>query len=96
MIIIVAAFLYAAPNLYGTDPAVQIMGQNAAIVDQSVLEKTRNALKKAAIPYIDLSFLDQTLLIRFKNPDQQMRAKEVIQEALGVDYVAALNLSSTA
>jgi len=95
-LIIVAAFIYAAPNLYGTLPAVQIMGENTAIVDQNVLEKSRITLQKAGIPYLDLSFRDQTLLIRFTSSDYQMRAKEVLQQALGSDYVAALNLSSTA
>lgn len=96
LVVLAAAFIYAAPNIYGTDPAVQVMAENTAIVDQSVLEKTRAVLQKANIPYRDLSFRDQTLLIRFGSSDNQMRAKEVIQAALGGDYVAALNLSSTA
>lgn len=93
LVVVCAAFLYAAPNLYGTSPAVQIMGENAAVVDQSVLEKTRNALQKARIAYHDLSFQEQTLLVRFDSADAQMRAKEVIQDALGSNYIAALNLS---
>lgn len=91
--VIAAGFLYAAPNIYGTDPAVQIMGQNNTLVDQAVLEKTRAALQKTGIPYANIAFQDQTLLVRFTSSDLQMRAKEVIQEALGNDYIAALNLS---
>lgn len=95
LVVVLAAFVYAAPNLYGTDPAVQIMAQNTAVVDQRVLEKTRDALQKANIGYTSLAFQDQTLLVRFASSDIQLRAKEVIQAELGTDYIAALNLSST-
>lgn len=95
VVVIVAAFIYAAPNLYPEYPAVQIMGANAAQVDNSVLDKAKEALQKENIVYQDAQFQDQTLLFRFDSTDVQLKAKEVIQQALGDQYLVALNLASS-
>lgn len=89
----IAAFIYAAPNLYGEYPAVQIRGATSAVVDDAILAKATEALEKANISYHDTLFQDQTLLFRFTSTDVQLRAKEVIQQALGDQYLVALNLS---
>lgn len=93
LIVIIAAFIYAAPNLYGEYPAVQIMGSNAAVVDNQVLEATTSALRRDGIQYVDAQFQDQTLLFRFNSTDVQLKAKEVIQKALGDNFLVALNLA---
>lgn len=91
--VIAAAFLYAAPNLYGEFPSVQIMGSSGAVVDDKTLETATTALEAAGIKYHDTLFQDQTLLFRFTSTDVQLKAKEIIQQALGEKYLVALNLS---
>lgn len=87
-------FLYAAPNLYGDDPAVQIRGSNAAIpVDTKTEDTVKQALQRAEISYQSLEDQDHSLLLRFASTDVQLKAKEIIQEALGNDYLVALNLA---
>lgn len=93
ILVIAASFLYAAPNLYGEYPAVQIMGANSAVVDDKTLATATNALESAGITYKDTLFQDRTLLFRFTSTDVQLKAKEVIQQALGDNYLVALNLS---
>lgn len=93
VMVIFAAFLYASPMLYGEYPAVQIMGANSTIVDNRALETAINALQKANIHYQDTLFQDQTLLFRFDSTDVQLKAKDVLQDALGDNYLVALNLS---
>ncbi|MBX3709013.1 MAG: protein translocase subunit SecD [Gammaproteobacteria bacterium] len=95
VVVILAAFVYAAPNLYPEFPAVQIMGTASAMVDEEVLAKTQAALEKADIKYRDAQFQNQTLLFRFDSTDVQLKAKEMIQQALGDNYLVALNLSNT-
>lgn len=95
IVVILAAFIYAAPNLYPEYPAVQIMGANAAIVDDTTLTKAKDALQQANIHYQDVEFRNQTLLFRFVTTDVQLKAKEVIQQALGDNYLVALNLANT-
>lgn len=93
IIVIAAAFVYAAPNIYGEYPAVQIMGTESVVVDDNALQTAENALQKAGITYHDVSFRDQRFLFRFTSTDVQLKAKDVLQEALGDHYLVALNLS---
>lgn len=95
LVVVIAAFIYAAPNLYPVYPAVQIMGSGSTIVDQTTLETVKTALEKAELPYQSAQFQNQTLFYRFDSEDVQLKAKEVIQQALGDNYLIALNLSST-
>jgi preprotein translocase subunit SecD len=93
LLVILTAFIYAAPNLYGESPAVQIMGTNGALVDNQVLETASTALQKAKISYVDSQFQQQTLLYLFKSTDDQLKAKEILQQALGDNYLVAINLA---
>lgn len=95
VVVIIAAFFYAAPNLYPEYPAVQIMGANNTLVDDSVLNAAKEALQKANINYLDAEMEKDTLLFRFNSTDIQLQAKEVIQQALGDNYLVALNLASS-
>ncbi|VVC75227.1 hypothetical protein AQUSIP_05150 [Aquicella siphonis] len=95
IVVIIAAFIYAAPNLYPEYPAVQIMGSTTSVVDDSVLSTVETTLKNAHISYRDAQFQNQTLLFRFDSTDVQLKAKEAIQEALGDKYLVALNLANS-
>lgn len=95
VVVIVAAFIYAAPNLYPEYPAVQIRGANATIVDDSALAKVQSALQAGNLSYRDAQFQNQTLVFRFTSNDDQLKAKELIQQVLGENYLVALNLSSS-
>jgi preprotein translocase subunit SecD len=91
--VLATAFFYAAPNLYGEYPAVQIMGSSGTRVDQATLSTVAAALQKAQLPYRDTRFQEETLLFRFTSTEDQLKAKEVAQQALGDQYIVALNLS---
>lgn len=97
LFVIVAAFLYAAPNLYPTIYAVQIIsGSNApAPVDEQTLTTAKTALQTAGLPFENTKLQNQSILIYFKTTDIQLKAKEVIQQALGENYLVALNLANT-
>lgn len=89
------AFVYAAPILYGDDPAVQISGANPAIaLNDSTMNVVNQVLQKDQIKYKQLQHQDRSLLLRFASTDDQLKAKEDIQDALGADYLVALNLAA--
>ncbi len=92
-VVVFAAFIYAAPNLYGEYPAVQIVGSNATVVDDNTIKKAIDTLKNANIAYQDVQQQHQAALFRFKSTDVQLKAKEVLQNALGENYLVALNLA---
>jgi len=93
---IVLGFIYAAPNLYPPDPAIQLSGQSGAmVIDGDVLEQVEAALDAASIGHFAGETDGESLLIRLRDKEQQLRGKEVIQQSLGGSYIVALNLAPT-
>ena len=91
--VILIAFLYAAPNLYGDDPALQVIGANPAIAVDANTEKTiTQALQTSQVRYQSIEREKQNIVVRFFSTDVQLKAREVVQQALGGDYLVALSL----
>jgi len=94
VIVTVIAFIYAAPNVFGEDPAVQISGENATVaVNNATVETVKTALSNAQIDLKSVQLEERNLLLRFASTDVQLRAREAIQQALGENYLVALNLA---
>ena len=92
--LVVFGLLYAAPNLFPEDPAVQISGSNTASISQAQVNIAKQTLDKAGIKYKDISLKDDKILIRLSYIDSELKAEELIQDAIGDDYTAAVNLVS--
>ncbi len=90
-IIAIGAF-YAAPNLYGEDPAVQISA-NRAILAESLLSDVELALQDLALDPLGIEFSNDQVLVRFKTQDQQLKAADGLKSTLGEGYTVALNLA---
>ena len=96
LLVIVFGFIFAAPNLYPPDPAIQLSGQSGAmVIDELVLQKVEQALDDAGIEYFAGEADGESALIRLRDIDRQLRAKEVIQAEMGGNYIVALNLAPT-
>jgi preprotein translocase subunit SecD len=94
--VLVVAAIYAAPNLYPEDYAVQVSGtREAYTVDPALIERLEQDLEQAGVEFKSSEFADGTGLIRFADPDAQLRAKDLIARELGNNYVVALNLAPT-
>ncbi|WP_041523413.1 protein translocase subunit SecD [Gilvimarinus agarilyticus] len=92
----VLGFIYAAPNLYPPDDAVQISGSSSGMsVDSAVLNKAEKALENAGIEYFDAEQDGSSAQLRFNDGEAQLHGKSVIADALGNDYVVALNQAPT-
>ncbi len=94
LVVVVLAFIYALPNLYVEDPAVQVSTTNSAIaINQETINKINQTLQTADLPYKTMEIDHNQLLMRFASTDTQLRAKDLIQQTLGDDYWVALNLA---
>ncbi|MFO1388158.1 protein translocase subunit SecD [Cellvibrio sp.] len=90
------SLLYAVPNFYIPDPAVQISGSSSGTtIDAAVLEKAESALKDAKIDYFGAEANGKSALIRLHKDEDQPTARRRIQQTLGDDYIVALNRAST-
>ena len=96
LLVVAFGFIFAAPNLYPPDPAVQLSGQSGAmVIDQAILDKVESSLDEAGIEYFAGEADGSTALVRLRDGGLQLRAKEVIQAEMGGDYIVALNLAPT-
>ena len=96
LLVIVFGLTYAAPNFYPPDAAVQLSGQSGAMaIDEAVLEKVEGALAEGNIEYFGGEADGESALVRIKDKDLQLRAKELIQAEMGGEYIVALNLAPT-
>jgi len=88
--------LYALPNLYPDDFAVQVSSNQSSIEpDQALLSRIKGVLDEEGISYKDASIEDKILLVRFQDNETQLSAKKLLQRALGDEYIAALNMAAT-
>jgi len=94
-VIVLGGALFALPNLFGESPAVQISAARpSAKVDDALRARAEDALKQAGVA-LEASFVDESSVkVRFADTDTQLKAKDVIERALGEDYTVALNLIS--
>ena len=90
--------LYTLPNFFGEAPAVQVSPARAsAKVDTATLGKVEEALKAASLTPTLIGLENNSLKARFETTEQQLQAKDAIQNALNPEaanpaYVVALNL----
>ncbi len=95
-IVLAISGLYALPNLYPDEPAVQITSSSAGTeLSQSVLTQSQALLESAGIEYHDSSLANNSALLRLDSSEDQLKAQEVLRQKLGDDYVVALNLAQT-
>ena len=93
VIMLVIGLIYALPNVYGEDPALQISGSRNATLDTAAKDKVISALEAANIPVKTTELKPDQLLIRFNDTETQLKAVDFVKSALGTGYIVALNLA---
>ena len=92
IVVLLIGGLYALPNMYGDDPAVQVSARAGSAVDTSTEETVKNALLAAGIEYKELEIDGEQLVVRFKNTEDQLKGNSKIRESLGRGYSVAQNI----
>ncbi|WP_312565764.1 protein translocase subunit SecD [Comamonas sp.] len=92
--------IYTLPNFFGEAPAVQVSSAKSSVkVDEGTLARVESALQAASLSPDILRLEGNSVRARFNTPDEQLKAKDVIERALVADptdpaYIVALNLVS--
>ncbi len=95
IVVITIGAIYALPNIYGDDPALQVSARRAAPVDQALADRIGAALESAGVAIKRIDVQENRLLVRFNDLDSRAAARDVVIEAAGDrNYVVALNLAS--
>lgn len=97
--VILLGFVYALPNLYPPDFAIQISTETSGgVFDRVALGEVTQALQEAGIEYFGDELQGDNGLIRLNTDDDQLRAKAIAQRILddtNTTYVVALNSAAT-
>ncbi|TDY01722.1 protein translocase subunit SecD [Thiohalophilus thiocyanatoxydans] len=96
LLILVTGLVYALPNVYGTDPSIQISATGEGQVDSAAHHRVRELLEGNDIPYSRITLDEQGMLVRFADVDEQLKANDILRSEMGDDYVAAMNLAPAA
>ena len=88
--------LYALPNIFPDVPAVQISANAAGEeVPASVRRQVAETLDQAGMEHGPGETVNTSWLVRLDSTNDQLRARQLISDRLGDDYVVALNLAPT-
>ena len=89
-------FTYALPNLYPTQPSIQVAYTDSGkSADQSLLNELENILEESSSGYEEIFLRDNKIVIKFSTLDQQLNSKTVLQNKLLDKVIIALNLEPT-
>ena len=93
IIVLIVGVLYAAPNLYGEDPALQVSSTRGVEVSLATQETVRTVLQNENIPFKTIVLENERVLARFANTEDQLKAKDAVRKQLSDDFIVALNLA---
>jgi preprotein translocase subunit SecD len=91
---LVVAFLFALPNFFGQVPALQVSGLRANKADAALQTQVQETLKTAGFAADSVSVEGESLLVKFKDADTQLKGRDALQAKLGDGFVVALQLVS--
>ena len=91
--VLVAGVVFALPNVFGEDPAVQISGGRGVSLDAALAARVAGSLEAAGVPARSVALEEGRLLARFGDTEVQLKAQDLLRADLGPGYVVALNLA---
>lgn len=89
-IVVAAALLLALPNFFGEELAIQLAREDRVAMDAVAQQRVQDVLAAQKIPTTTIYLEEGRLLLRFASADDQIKARDAINEATKGDYVVAL------
>jgi preprotein translocase subunit SecD len=92
---LLVGIVYTVPNFFPEVPAVQVSSSKSGVKIDAALQTTvEDALKAASLPFRGDGLDPTGIKVRFADLETQLKAKDVLQDKLGANYIVALNLLS--
>ena len=93
LVVLVLGSIYALPNLYPTQPSIQVAYTDSAkSADQILLNDLEEILEKSEINAEEIFLRENKIVIKFADVETQLQSKTVLQQALLDRVIIALNL----
>jgi preprotein translocase subunit SecD len=91
--LLLLALLYALPNLYPEDPALNISASRGGVVTEQTRQQLQHSFTAQGITAKSVELSNGQLLARFNSTEAQLQAREIANRELGSNYITALNLA---
>ena len=93
LFVLVLGFTYALPNLYPTQPSIQVAYTDSGkSADQILLNELEGLLDENNIEPLEVFLRDNKIVIKFDSLDDQLDSKTILQNKLLDKVIIALNL----
>ena len=93
LVVLVVGSIYALPNLYPTQPSIQVAYTDSTMsADQSLLDELKEILKDSNTKYEDIFLRENKIVIKFDDFDTQLSSKTILQKNLLDRVIIALFL----
>ncbi|MDG2302090.1 MAG: protein translocase subunit SecD [Gammaproteobacteria bacterium] len=93
--VFVLGCLYALPNFYGHDPALQISSLRGNSLGNEVVAQVNDILLDNKIPFKSIGLDTGKILVRFSNSDERDMARDLMNASADLqNYVMALSLAN--
>jgi preprotein translocase subunit SecD len=89
-VVTLLALVFAAPNFFGEDIALQVARKDRAAIGEAGLKSVEDVLKSKGISYKGVYLDGERLMLTFEDVNAQLAARDAVNDALGQNYVSAL------
>lgn len=86
-------FVYALPNIYPEDPAIQVSSVKGDPLAERELGSVQQALVSAGYEVKSVELDNGQVLVRFNDTETQLKAQDTLKSGLGRSFIVALNLA---
>jgi preprotein translocase subunit SecD len=97
--VLLIALLFALPNFFGDDYALQIARKDRTAMSTDELASVEKVLKDNGVTFNRIYLDGENVMVRFPDGDQQLRARDVVKDpknGLTKQYVNAMSYASRA
>ena len=93
LIVMTVGILYALPNIYGDDPALQVSARRSEVVDGALATRIEDALKSGGVALKRSELQNKRVLLRFNDVEARSKARDIVEKTVGEQYIVALNMA---
>jgi len=90
---LVFGVIYAAPNLFGDDPSVQVSMESGDALPADFDQIVARTMDREKIEVLSSGLEGAQWIVRLPSIEAQLRASEALKRELGRGYIVALNLA---
>jgi preprotein translocase subunit SecD len=92
-VVLLLALLFALPNFFGEDPALQVARKDHSPVGADAMQAVETFLRQHNVHFVK-SYIDNgRLMVRFANVPDQLAARDAVDEEYKGTYITALSFA---